>query len=92
MFFVKLLLVTAVIVAVMVAVRDGRIFAEAGLTGICVPTAAPGGQGEWWHECSEGRISGWPDMSRLNCTSQGYRGGHELWRCPAGLSSERTTG
>jgi hypothetical protein len=92
MFFVKLLLVTAVVVTVMIAVKDGRILAETGLTGACVPTSAPAAQGEYWHECREGRISGWPDMSRHNCASHGYRGERELWRCPAALASDRTTG
>jgi hypothetical protein len=91
MFFVKLLLATAVVVAVMIAVRDGRILAEAGLKGTCVATASPAGQTEWWHACSDGRITGRPDMSRHNCTRQGFRGELELWRCPAPLSSDRLT-
>jgi hypothetical protein len=92
MYFLKLFLVSAAVVAVMIAVRDGRILAEAGLKGTCTATAAPPGQGEWWHACSNGRITGRPDMSRHNCTSQGLRGELELWRCPAPLASDRTTG
>lgn len=92
MFFGKLLLLTAAIVAVMIAAKDGRILAEAGLKGTCVPVAAPAGQADWWHACSDGRVTGRPDMSRHNCTSQGFRGTVELWRCPAPLSTDRTTG
>jgi hypothetical protein len=91
-FFFKLLLVAAVALAVMVAVKDGRILAEAGLRGSCVPLASPAGQSGAWYACSEGRVTGRPDMSRHDCTAQGLRGDLEVWRCPAALSGDRTTG
>jgi hypothetical protein len=90
-FFVKLFAVTAAAVAVMAAVRDERVVVEAGLKGVCVPVAAPGGASGAWYSCSDGRLVGRPDMSRHACTSEGIRGGNEIWRCPAPISADRAS-
>ena len=75
-------LVVALILAVMVAVKDGRLLREAGLLSTCTTLSSYEGQTGYWHACREGRLEGRPDLSRRSCESHGVRGGYEYWRCP----------
>ena len=80
----RVVAVAVVILALMVAVRSGRVLSTAGLKGSCsiVQTLADGSQ---WVACQKGKLSGRPDMTRHNCTSSGVTGTYEYWKCPADL-------
>jgi hypothetical protein len=80
---VKRILVTGlVLVALMAAIKDGRVLRDAGLTGSCsvVQQTADGTQLE---ACRGGKLEGMPDLSRNGCTVVGTAAGREYWKCPA---------
>jgi hypothetical protein len=80
--FVKILLVGALVIAVMVAVKDGRVLRATGLTGSCsvISTAPSGIQVK---ACHKGKLHGAPDLSGAGCTNTGTLDGKIYWRCPA---------
>ena len=75
--------------ALMLAVKDGRVLAEAGLVGSCSAVRAPAGDAFDWQACRPGRLEGRPDLARKSCTSRGVVDGVEFWRCPAAVDSSR---
>jgi hypothetical protein len=87
--FVRIVIVGLLIVGAMVAIKDGRILREAGLTGSCSSVALPAGQSGYWKACEQGKLSGRPDLSRQGCSSRGVSGRLEYWRCPAQLDSSQ---
>ena len=89
--FLRILIVGLLIVGAMVAVKDGRVLRNAGLTGSCTSVALPTGQSGYWQACKEGRLSGRPDLSREGCSSRGVSGRLEYWRCPAAIGSGRSS-
>ena len=78
-------LVAALVLALMVAVKDGRFLKTTGLTAVCVvaQTAADGTQLE---ACRPGKLQGVPDLSG-NGRSAGKEGTYEYSRCPAAVAS-----
>lgn len=80
----RILAAAVVVLALMVAIKDGRLLRAAGLTGSCraVQAAVDGTQVEL---CRPGRLEGLPDLSRHGCTDAGRAGPDEYWRCPAAL-------
>jgi len=83
---VRICAVGAVIFAVMVAIKDGRVLRAAGLTGSCaiVQTASDGTQVE---ACRPGKLQGRPDLTRDSCKDAGRSGSVDYWRCPAAVAS-----
>ncbi len=79
------LVAAALILLLMVAVKDGRLLREAGMTGGCRPVAAPKGQDGDWQACDPGKLEGAPDLARQDCKSVIFVGKTEYWRCPAGI-------
>jgi hypothetical protein len=84
----RIILIAALIVALMAAVKDGRIAREAGLTGSCTPVATPAGQetGDW-QRCTSGKLEGAPDLTRQGCKRVGTGGASVYWRCQAQLAT-----
>jgi hypothetical protein len=80
----RILTVAVLIVALMIAIKDGRVLRTTGLTGSCsvVQTAPDGAQLE---ACKPGKLEGRPDLSRRGCTDAGPSGKDEYWRCPAAV-------
>jgi hypothetical protein len=76
------------VLAIMIAVKNGWVLRQSGLTGTCSVYASlpSGGQQE---KCTKGRLDGLPDLSNKGCTSNGPDGSVEFWFCPAGLQSSR---
>ena len=81
------LVVAALIVALMAAIKDGRVLRQSGLTGGCGPVQTPRGETGAWKACVEGRLQGAPDLTRQGCTSVSRVGTTEYWRCPAQIGS-----
>jgi hypothetical protein len=89
------LMAAVLILAVMVAINDGRLLRKAGLTGGCHAVAAPKGQdsdgdGDWL-ACDPGKLQGAPDLTRHSCKSVSFVGKTEYWRCPAGIGDAAGT-
>ena len=72
------------ILAVMFAIKDGRVLRSAGLTGSCTAVQVRT-DGSELEACRAGKLEGRPDLSARGCTSFGVRGTLEYWRCPADL-------
>jgi hypothetical protein len=80
----KILLVGAVLVGLMAAIRDGRVLRDAGLLSSCnavSPTVL---------SCSKGRLDGFPDMTTKSCTLISVHPNREYWRCEAPVVSSQT--
>jgi hypothetical protein len=74
------------VLALMIAIKDGRVLRATGLSGACsmAQTLKDGTQLE---ACRAGRLAGRPDLSRQGCTAAGVTSAYEYWRCPAGIVS-----
>jgi len=84
---IKRIVVAGVLVlALMLAVKDGRVLRETGLTGVCslAQTLTDGTQVE---ACRSGKLAGRPDLSHNGCTATGMSGMVEYWRCPAAVAA-----
>ncbi len=88
----RVVIASLLVIAVMVAVKDGRLPERAGLVGSCTAVAAPEGQSGYWQSCTEGRLEGRPDLSRRSCRSAGLAGAIELWRCPTPIGGPTRLG
>lgn len=75
------------VLALMIAVKDGRIVRAAGLAGACTvaQTMTDGSQVE---ACHAGRLAGRPDLRGHGCTEAGISGRFEYWRCPSSVVSD----
>jgi hypothetical protein len=79
----KGIIVTAVLIlAVMIAAKDGRLPRAAGLTASCV-VARAASDGSQVVACRPGMLEGQPDLTRRSCTPAGRTGTYAYWRCPA---------
>jgi hypothetical protein len=77
--------VAACIVALMVAVKNGRVLQTAGLTGSCSHySETPDAE---YESCKPGKLEGLPDLTKRGCKSAGVKGKVEYWRCPSGVES-----
>jgi hypothetical protein len=89
----RLLVVGALALALMAAIKDGRLPRTVGLTASCVAAVAPPAPADperpYWIGCRAGKLTGRADFSGSQCTSAGLVGGLEYWRCPAPLGSLR---
>lgn len=79
--------VAALILAVMIAIKDGRLLRTSGLTGGCTSVATPRGETGAWQRCTAGKLQGAPSLTRQGCTSVSRSGKTEYWRCPARIGS-----
>lgn len=86
----RVVAVAVVILALMVAVRNGRVLHIAGLTGSCsvIQTFSDGSQVE---ACHPGKVGGRPDLTRQNCTSAGLTSSDEYWKCPAAVEANQAS-
>ena len=69
-----------VVFLAMVAVKQGWVLRRVGVVGSC-SVYAGALDGAQWEVCRQGNLEGWPDLSGRGCTSQGFRGEAEYWRC-----------
>lgn len=85
----RVMLMVAVILGVMFAIKDGRLLRDAGLIGSCSPITSVAGEQVFWQACKKGRLDGRPDLSAHGCRAVAIRDGVEWWSCPASLTSSR---
>jgi hypothetical protein len=88
--FIKILLAASLVLAGMLIVKDGRVFARAGLTASCSEISAPGGHDSFLQACKRGRLEGYPDLSSKACVSIGTKKSVEYWRCPERVVSSQS--
>jgi hypothetical protein len=75
------------IFALMVAIKDGRVLRDTGLTGGCHAVSAPKGEHGSWQACDPGKLQGAPELTRQGCKSAKVVGKTEYWHCPATIES-----
>jgi hypothetical protein len=86
----KILIVGGLAIALMVAIRDGRVLRDAGLLSHCDAVSVNGKVDPTMLSCSKGRLDGFPDMTNKSCSLVAARPQHEFWRCQAPVVSSRT--
>jgi len=89
----KILLVGAVLVGAMAAIRDGRVLRDAGLLSSCSVSSVNGHADPTVMSCSKGRLDGFPDLTNKSCVLVSVRAQRQYWRCEAPIvSSQKPTG
>lgn len=83
----RVLVVAALALAVMVAVKNGHILRTTGLTGTCI-VARTNADGTQLEACRAGKLQGQPDLSPDGCKDVGAQGPYEYWHCPAALGAQ----
>ena len=81
-----IIVIAVLILAVMIAAKDGRLPRAAGLTASCL-VARQASDGSQLVACRSGVLEGRPDLTRRSCTPAGQTGTYEYWRCPVGQRS-----
>jgi hypothetical protein len=78
-----IIVIAVLVLAVMIAAKDGRLPRAAGLTASC-QVARQASDGSQLVACRSGVLDGRPDLTKRSCTPAGTTGTYEYWRCPAG--------
>jgi hypothetical protein len=86
----KIIIVGALAIGLMAAIKDGRVLRDAGLLSTCSAVVANGKADPTLLTCSKGRLNGWPDMTNKSCNLVAVRPKHEYWRCAAPVVSSQT--
>ena len=63
----RILIVGALAIGLMAAIRDGRVLRDAGLLSSCSPAVVNGKQDPTLQSCSKGRLDGFPDLTNKSC-------------------------
>lgn len=87
---VKILIVGALAIGLMAAIRDGRVLRDAGLLSTCSAVSVNGKSDPTLFSCSKGRLDGWPSMANQSCNLISVHPKHEYWRCAAPVVSSHT--
>jgi hypothetical protein len=84
----RILISGSVVFLVLVAVKNGWVLRESGLTGSCsvYATESTGVQQE---KCTSGRLDGRPSLADKGCLLQSTTGKTQFWLCPAPIASSR---
>src|SRR5262245_47740425 len=86
----KILIVGAVAIGIMAAIKDGRVLKDAGLLSTCNPVATSSQSDPNLMKCTKGRLDGFPELTNKSCTLISVRKKHEYWRCVAPVVSSHT--
>jgi hypothetical protein len=85
----KILIVGALAIGLMAAIRDGRVLRDAGLLSTCTAVKTNGQQEPTELSCSKGRLDGFPDMTTKACTLVSVRAHRQFWHCAAPVVSSQ---
>jgi hypothetical protein len=89
----KILIVGALAIGLMAAIRDGRVLRDAGLLHSCNAVTVNGKVDTTLMSCSKGRLDGYPDLTSKSCHLISVRRHYEYWRCEEAIvSSQSPTG
>ena len=82
----RVISLAVLVLALMIAIKDGRVLRDTGLMGYC-STVQTNGDGSQVDACRRGKLEGWPDLSSRGCTGQPVRNDVQIWGCPAPIVS-----
>ena len=86
----KILVVGAVLIGVMAAIKDGRVLRDAGLLSSCSVSTVNGHADPTVLSCSKGRLDGFPDLSNRSCNLVAANVSRQVWRCAAPVVSSQS--
>jgi hypothetical protein len=86
----KIIVVGALVIGVMVAIKDGRILRDAGLLSNCTTVGTSGQDAPTLLSCTKGRLDGWPDETNNSCNLIAVHPSRQYWRCAAPVVSSQT--
>jgi hypothetical protein len=87
---VRIFIVAALVLGLMLAVKDGRLPRAVGLSAACAATRTAS-DGSVVDKCHPGKLEGLPNLESVGCTSLGRVGKDEYWSCPAPLAASPST-
>jgi len=85
----KILIVGALAIGVMAAIRDGRVLRDAGLLSSCHAVTVNGKYDATTLSCSKGRLDGFPNMTPKSCHLISTQPKRQYWRCDAPVVSSQ---
>ena len=85
----KILIVGALAIGAMAAVRDGTVLRDAGLLSKCHALTVNGKYDPTTLSCSKGRLDGFPDLTPKSCQLISTRPNRQYWRCDAAVVSSQ---
>jgi hypothetical protein len=86
----KIIVVGALVIGVMVAIKDGRILRDAGLLSSCTTVSANSSDAPTLLRCTKGRLDGWPNETNNSCNLIAVHPNRQYWRCAAPVVSSQT--
>jgi len=86
----KIIVVGALVIGLMVAIKDGRILRDAGLLSTCTPVVENNQSEPTLLSCTKGSLDGWPNETNNSCNLIAVHPTREYWRCAAPVVSSRT--
>jgi hypothetical protein len=86
----RILIVGAVLIGAMAAIRDGRVLRDAGLLSSCTVATVNGKVEPTVMSCSKGRLDGYPNLTNKACHLISVTRNHQLWRCETPIVSSQT--
>ena len=81
----RFIVAAAIIGALLAYAKAEHVLDRAGILGSCAPLTANAPKDREWWECRPGKLTGYPDRSKHNCTRGDLRGEVRYWLCPAPL-------
>jgi hypothetical protein len=85
----RFLVAAALIGSVLFYAKEQHVLDRAGILGSCAPLTVAAPKDSVWWECRPGKLTGYPDRSKDNCTRGVLRGEVRYWLCPAPLVAGR---
>ena len=86
----KILIVGALAIGLMAAIRDGRVLRDAGLLSSCSSVVVNGTVDSTMQQCTKGRLDGFPDLTNKSCQLVAQGAKRDLWRCEAPVVSSQS--
>jgi hypothetical protein len=86
----KILIVGALAIGLMAAIRDGRVLRDSGLLSSCRSVVVNGTVDPTMQQCTKGRLDGFPDLTNKSCHLVAQNAKRDLWRCDAPLVSSQS--
>jgi hypothetical protein len=90
---VKILVVGAILIGGMAAIKNGSVLRDAGLLGTCSTISVHDRSDSSLLSCTKGRLDGFPDLTNKSCSLISVHPHREYWRCQTTVvSSQAPTG
>ncbi len=86
----KILIVGALAIGLMAAIRDGRVLKDAGLLSTCHAVVVNGTPDPTLMSCTKGRLDGFHDLTNKSCHLVAVKPKNEVWRCDAPIVSSQS--